>query len=503
MYFKFLKRINKVIVIILLLGLIIPQFVFSKEKSKDVYRGKAPKYIFLFIGDGMALPQINSAEIFLAAGSNKTEIKTLNMSKMPAQGLTTTFSADSFITDSAAAATAIATGKKTDSGVISMDSSKKLRFKTLAEIFKDMGKKIGIVSSVSIDHATPACFYAHEPTRNNYYEIAVQMAKSDYDYFAGGAPKGNLAGKRKDRKDVMEIAKENGFLIINNKKDFMSLKSKNQKIMAFDKYLDSDQALYYELDRKNDSISLAEFTKKGIDLLDNPAGFFLMVEGGKIDWACHANDAASAIYDTLAFDDAIGEALKFYQKHPNETLIIVTGDHECGGMTIGFAGTEYSTYFDKIKYQKMSYIEFNKILVDYKKTHNENNAKLQDIASDIKNAFGIDVNASGDNPMGLTEYQKKIIEEAFMKSIKGETEKSKDEYTFLLYGGYEPLTVTITHVLNQKAGIGWTSYSHTGVPVPTFAIGNGHDLFNGYYDNTDIYNKVILITNASKMISQK
>jgi len=497
------KRIPRIALISVVLFFILTLSAFAEgtmKSSDNDFNGKKARYVFFFIGDGMGICQINSAEIYKGsiAGNEKKPAK-LAMSGFPSQGLTTTYSADSFITDSAAAATALACGYKTGSGVVSMDTKKKEKFKTMAEMARDKGMKVGIVSSVSIDHATPACFYAHEASRGKYYEIACQMAESGFDYFAGGGPKGNFSKIRKDRKDVLEIMKEKGYTVVDNKEDFEKLcPKKNPKVMAFDKYLDGSFALYYDLDRKKDSISLAEFTKKGIELLDNDKGFFMMVEGGKIDWACHANDAGASIKDTLAFDQAVAEALEFYKKHPEETLIVVTGDHECGGMTVGFAGTRYSTFFEKIRHQKKSYLEFNKILGEYKKEHTGENASLSDLYDEIRDSFGLIADNSKDpenqeKEMVLTDYERDQLRDAFQRSMKGDKIKSRNQHTYLLYGGYEPLTVTLTHILNNKAGIGWTSYSHTAVPVPTFAIGPGHTLFNGYYDNTDVAKKIMNI----------
>ncbi len=479
--------------------------------GQPVYKGKDAKYVFLFIGDGMALPQINAAEAYLSA-TCKDGIKPekLILSQFPSQGLTTTYSADAFITDSAAASTAIACGRKTNSGVIAMDPEKKNNFKTIAEMARDNGMKVGIVSSVSIDHATPACFYSHETTRNNYYEIATQIADSGFDYFAGGGMKGNSAKKRKDRPNVINILNGKGYSVVDNKADFMAISpADNLKVVAYDRYLDGDYALSFELDRPADSISLAEFTAKGIDILDNDKGFFMMVEGGKIDWACHANDAGSSIRDTLAFDEAIGVALDFYNKHPEETMIVVTGDHECGGMTLGFAGTKYGSFFDKVRYQTKSYIAFDEELAAYKETHKAKDARLADLHDAIEGAFGLVKLSAEDRrrlekmtgneaaratlAMAFSDYEYARVEEAFARSIKGEQEKSSNTDTYLLYGGYEPLSVTLTHILNNKAGIAWTSYSHTGVPVPTFAKGLGHAMFNGYYDNTAIFNRMTQI----------
>jgi alkaline phosphatase len=238
------------------------------------------------------------------------------------------------------------------------------------------------------------------------------------------------------------------------------------------------------MDRGKDDLSLADYTRKGIELLNNPKGFFMVVEGGKIDWACHANDASAAIKDTLAFDDAVIQAVQFADAHPTETLIVVTGDHETGGMTIGFSGTKYSTFFDKIALQKGSYIAFNdEILTPYKKNHSKDNAKLEDMLTDVEKYFGIKYQE-------LNDSDKEMLDRAFRRSLGGEVERVAQENIYNLYGTYEPFTVALTHILNQQAGIGWTSYSHTGVPVATFARGIGRNLFSGYYDNTDIFRKL-------------
>jgi alkaline phosphatase len=208
------------------------------------------------------------------------------------------------------------------------------------------------------------------------------------------------------------------------------------------------------------------------------------VEGGKIDWACHANDAGAAIRDTLSFDAAVRQALEFAEKHPAETLIVVTGDHETGGMSIGFAGTQYSTFFDKIGSQKMSCVAFDeKVLKPYKATAKKESAKLDDLIPAIDAAFGL-------KTAELSLVQREQLERAFKRSMGNEVERSVKEEEYLFYGGYEPLTVKITQILNQTAGIGWTSYSHTGVPVATFAKGTRQELFGGYYDNTEIFAKL-------------
>jgi alkaline phosphatase len=445
---------------------------------------KLAKYVFLFIGDGMGMPQINTAEIYANAVSSKDiTVKKLRFSQFPAQGLTTTYDAGTFITDSASAGTAIATGNKTLSGVLNMDPAKKLRYPTIAEQAKAAGMKVGIISSVSIDHATPASFYAKAPSRNDYYDIAAQIAASGFDLFAGG---GLLqpTGKNKDQPHAMDLAKAQDYTVLTAAAAFQALKPGSGKVWYVNPVLQDSSALAYDMDRGKDDLSLADLTKKAIELLANDKGFFIMVEGGKIDWACHANDAAASIRDTLAMDEAVGQAMAFAAAHPDETLIVVTGDHETGGMTIGFAGTKYDTFFDKIAPQKGSYVAFNDTVLAPFKAKNAKTGTLDQLLPAIQGYFGIDYAT-------LTDAEKELLGRAFQRSMGGQLERAAQEDVYLLYGGYEPLTVALTHLVNQKAGIGWTSYSHTGVPVMTFASGAGQGLFDGYYDNTDIYRKLV------------
>ncbi len=471
----------------------------DENQVKNDYTGKTPKYVFLFIGDGMSYPQINSAEIFLGKklyGDKQIGISKLTFSRFPVEGTCTTFDAETFIPDSASTATSISTGNKTLGGIINMDTERKTSFKTISEYVKEKGYKVGVITSVSLDHATPAAFYAHQPSRNNYYDISVELAKSNFDFFGGGGFK-QPKGAKGDQADVIEIAKQNGFKYVNTKEDILSLNSGSGKVIAVNPVLDRDNALAYEIDRTSDDLSLSDFVKKGIDVLDNPQGFFMMVEGGKIDWACHANDAATSIKDTLAFSKSVDQALQFYEKHPDDTLIIVTGDHETGGMTIGFAGTAYETFFDKIGYQKKSFLEFDKEISEYRESTPASEASLKDLLPSIKESFGLMTSEDADAPenegMVLSDYELETLKAAFEQTMIPSKERNLSERESILYGTYEPLSVTITHILNNKSGIGWTTYSHTGLPLPVFAKGLGQEIFDGYYDNTDLFKKMAAI----------
>jgi alkaline phosphatase len=495
----------------LLTGCVAKQEVSPAAYSDNEFRGKNPKYVFLFIGDGMSATQTNTAEIYLGAQKQGTnpQVDRLSFTQFPTQGLKTTYAADSFIPDSASAGTAMATGNKTTDGVINMDPGKTVKYKSIAEMAKENGMKVGIVSSVSIDHATPAVFYAHQPSRSNYYDIAIELGKSNFDYFGGGGllqPK----GKNNDKSDAYDEAAKNGYKVVKSVSEFNSLNKDSGKVFAVSPVLDSSAALPYAINNTKDGLTLKDFTRKGIELLDNKDGFFMMVEGGKIDWACHANDAATSIHDVLAFDDSVKEAIKFYEKYPNDTLIMVTGDHETGGLTIGFAGTKYETFFDKLKNQNISYDEFEKSVVkEYAKDHTPENTNINDLLPAIKEKFGLmtatdaekkaleEKAKAGDKEAGkklgliFTEYELNNLKEALKVSMM--KTKPTDEKTYLLYGGYDPLTITLTHLINQKSGIGWTTYSHTGVPIPVYVMGSGEELFAGYYDDTDTFTKLVTV----------
>lgn len=449
------------------------------------------KYVFLLIGDGMAMTQRSAAEIYQAnreRSKEVPEVKPLYMNSLPAQGVSTTYAIDSYIPDSASAGTAIATGYKTRDGVIAMDPSGATPYKSIAAMAHEKGMKVGIVSSVSIEHATPAVFYANEPSRKNYYEIALQIPKSGFEYFAGGGfLKPN--GKKGGQKSIYEILNEQGYKVTRTKEEFAGLKAgADGKVLAINPVLDASEAMPYDLDTEEAArgISLADFTAKGIELLDNPKGFFMMIEGGKIDWACHANDALASIRDTLAFDDAVKVALDFYKKHPGETLVIVTADHETGGLTIGFAGTKYSTNFNVLSSQKMSYDVFDRTIAEWRK----NQVPFEKAMEAVTAQFGLSTDPKA-GVMALTDYEVEELKNAYAESMK-ESDKRADqkkaEY-YLQFGGYEPFSISVTQTLNRHAGIGWTTYAHTGVPVPVSAIGVGQEQFNGYYDDCDIFTK--------------
>lgn len=469
-----------------------------------------PKYVFVFIGDGMSYPQIQSAAYYTgkdAAGivdvvkksenpSDSPEMKALSFYQFPVAGSASTYDATSFAPDSASTATSIFTGYKTHSSSINVDITKKIKYRTIAEQLRDQKKyKIGVISTVNLNHATPAATYAHQASRKSNYPIGQELVSSNFEYFAGGALM-DPQDKNKDKTSIYDLAKNAGYKVCFDQKSAAALKNGDKVLVIAETLADSD-SMSYDNDRKEGEWALRDYVRKGIEVLDNKTGFFMMVEGGKVDWACHANDARSSIADTLALSEAVEEAISFYNKHPKETLILVTADHETGGLTIGYAGTDYNLFFRTLDNQKISYAKFDS---DYVSAYKKNGTSFEAVMKDVEKLFGLKMpGADGSNKNGglvLTDYELSRIKTAYEKTIKNDNNRSQMEYD--IYGTYEPLTITITHILNAKSGLGWTSNSHTGLPVPVFALGAGQEEFKGFYDNTEIYKKLAELTKVVK-----
>jgi alkaline phosphatase len=451
----------------------------------------APKYVFLFIGDGMSYPQFQAASDYLGAladtdGDDILDGNVpLSFMDFPVAGSAVTYDSSSFCPDSASTATSISTGYKTYSGTINMDETATISYETIAEKLKDQKDfKIGVISSVNLNHATPAAFYAHQAKRSNYYEIGQELVASGFEYFAGG---GLLkpTGSDGDKTSLYDLASQAGYQVVTTQAEAEQVTA--GPVVIIDEHLADSDAFAYENDRTDDMWALSDYVEKGIEVLDNDTGFFLMVEGGKIDWACHANDAGSTISDTLALADAVDVAIDFAQQHPEETLILVTGDHETGGLTIGYAGTDYDTYLANLANQKISYAKYDS---DYVSKYKENGTSFEEVLQDVEALFGLKTQGTEDDTLVLSEYELGLLKTAYDKTMAGADSETYTQAEYVLYGTYEPLSVTITHLLNNKSGISFSSYAHTGLPVAVFAQGAGQELFEGFYDNTQIYHKL-------------
>ncbi len=471
---------------------------------------QAPKYVFLFIGDGMSYPQIQSTSDYLGAlndedywqaqpslddngGATLDGPEYLNFMNFEAAGSAVTYDSNSFAPDSASTATSISTGHKTYSGSINVDETGSVAYEAISEKVHDqLGMGVGVITSVNLNHATPAAFYAHQASRNDYYEIGLELVDSGFEYFAGGGLL-DPTGAEGDQEDLYTLAAEAGYQVVRTQAEAEAV-TEGPVIVIEENLADSD-ALPYELDRAEGTWALADYVEKGIEVLSsNENGFFMMCEGGKIDWACHANDAASSIHDTQALADAVQVAVDFAEEHPDETLILVTGDHETGGLTIGFAGTDYDTYLDLLESQKISFAKFDS---DYVAAYKENKTSFEDVMADVTELFGLKTEGEEGDKLVLTPYELSQLKTAYEKSVNGTDTGMDEQLEYVMYGTYEPLSVTITHIINNKSGVSFTSYSHTGLPVAVLADGVNAGVFNGYYDNTEIYNKLADMLNVA------
>jgi len=286
--------------------------------------------VVLFVGDGMGVEHLKAAR-WVAAGEHGK----LSMDAMPVSGMLSTHSSDSPVTDSAAAATAMAAGVKTKNGAIAMDELL-VSVPTILEIAAATGRSVGLVTTTPMAHATPAAFAAHVENRKAMPEIARQMLVAEPDLLLGGGEDEFLPaqqtgchpqpGERDDGRDLIAEAVAEGYLHVCDKTAFDAVDPHaTSRLLG----LFSDEGMTRPF-----SPSLAEMTTKAINMLStNRRGFFLMVEAGQIDWASHDNHAGNAIADTLGLDEAVEVARKFAAE-AGETLVIVTADHETGGMRV-------------------------------------------------------------------------------------------------------------------------------------------------------------------------
>lgn len=438
------------------------------------------KYIFYFIGDGMGANQVLGAEMYRSAvqGEPLGRVQTL-MTSFPYSGSASSHSASNGITDSAAAGTCLATGKKTKNGMLGMgpDST---RLTTIAEELKAEGWGIGIMTTVAIDHATPAAFYAHVVKRSKYYEIGKQLSESGFDFF-GGAGFHHPQGK-KDHEPVnlYRLAEERGYTVVHGMEELSEIPESRytdiSKMILVQK--DDDQGakhgsnLPYAIDRKEGDLSLRQIVSTAIPFLAaRHERFFMMVEGGMIDYACHGDDAATAFGEVWDMDEAMREAYAFYEQHPDETLIIVTADHETGGLTLG--NSDYTLHLDALQHQQCSAWVLSDLFVQ--------------LFKDKKKVSWDDVKEIYREQLGFWDkVEIRADEERALKTLYKNTRAKKSHDTKTLYKTINAMGDAGIALLNKKAHIGWTTRAHTAHVVPIYAIGAGAEVFSGWHDNTEI-----------------
>lgn len=432
------------------------------------------KYVFFFIGDGMGPHQVLSTEMYLAELEGKIGRKSLLMTTFPYSGQVATFSANSGITDSAASGTCLASGKKTNNGMIGQtpDGTPAI---SVASRLKEQGWGIGIMTSVTIDHATPSSHYAHTPSRNNYYIIGTQLAESGFDFFGGSGFDQPQDKKNPAAPNLYDLCEQNGYVLAGGYADAKA-KIGAQKMLLVPAERLEDRSLHagalpYAIDRKTGDLSLPEIVEVAIAQLSTHDQFFMMAEGGKIDYASHANDGGTVLREVLDFDDAIKVAYDFYMQHPDETLIVVTADHETGGMALG--NSDYTLNLKVLAEQKCS----SDLLSDQLSTLQKEAGKhltweqVKEVISKNTGLYTV---------VEISKEEDQLLQAAFGQMMQHQgVEKS-------LYKDINALASKALALLNQKSRLGWTSKGHTASAVPVFAIGVGAERFTGWHDNSEI-----------------
>ena len=434
-----------------------------------------PKYIFFLIGDGMGNGQVTGTQFYLAELNGRIGLDSLSFTSFPVVNLMSTYSAFNAITCSAAAGTALASGMRTSNGTIGMDAIHSKNVYSIAVKAKEEGLGVGITTSVSIDHATPASFYAHQPNRSMYYEIAMDSIKADIDLYAGSGFIQSHSLTDTTAPEIYSSFEEAGYTIAKGYDDFNRKREKASKMVFVQKEEANPFSLPYAIDRQPGDLTLPEITQGAINYLFQKSnkGFFLMVEGGKIDWACHSNDGATMVKEVMDFSDAVEVVLEFYRQHPEETLIVVTADHETGGIGLGTQGYELSLKF--LSRQQHSLDVLSNRLVALREKQ-----KGRVTWEEVKEVFAEELGFW--RKIEIMKDEEEILKQEFERSylqagpvIKG------------LYAVVEPLAKQAVQILNNKAQMGWTTPEHTGTRVPVYAIGVGAWRFAGSpLNNTDI-----------------
>lgn len=334
-----MRKIFKVMTIV-----IVSVFCFAScNNCKD--NTPTAKYIFYFIGDGMGNTHVALTESYLSYKAGKENGERLSFTQFPYLALAETWPIGGHITCSSASGTALACGIKTTNNSLGVDPDGNEGTSIAVELH-NQGYNVGIMSSVPVNHATPASFFAHNEYRGNYYEISQDMIDDGFEFF-GGAGLYDIRGKKGDLPSTIDFLEENGYAVCYGKSTFTERQPNSEKVVYLQPSSQETGPEYYvrEGDKEGD-IQLSEMLGLCIDHLGDEEPFIIVCEEGKIDWSAHGNKTMSMVHDVLSLNETVKKALEFYYAHPDETLIVVTADHETGGPAIGDGQEWKSDYID-------------------------------------------------------------------------------------------------------------------------------------------------------------
>jgi alkaline phosphatase len=469
-------------------------------------QGVEPKNIILLIGDGMG-PESVGLAIYYNRFMNGMD-KRLNMERLMESGNTgycLTYQYGTVITDSASAATALASGIKTRDAIIGKDPDGR-PMKSMVDIARKLGKSSGVISDTRLTHATPAAFYAHMIHRDRENEIAAQfVARGDLTVaFSGGAQHfiphgmkveeypdlrgiGKKAGwgssKRKDSRDLILEAKHKGYSIVANEKDLTALDPrKADKVLGLFSASGFPSAIDRQPGDQTGVPTLAQLTVIALAILEkNSQGFFLMVEGGQIDWVEHGNDVASVLHEMLEFDRAIGVVMSFAKANP-ETLVVLTADHDTGGLAIAYSNYNApapvtlpngETWKTKHNFAEKSIFE---------KMARQKKSLLKMVLDSKGNPAALKKEVEENTAFSITEEQAAML---LFREVKGAFPAAKDYREFFGYGAGNP-SARLAGLFGWEMNTVWAAGTHTHTPVMVVAQGPWGEKFRGLLDNVEI-----------------
>jgi alkaline phosphatase len=431
----------------------------ANAAQRNNWRNKKAQNIIMLVSDGMSTGTLNMADLYL---SRKTGVCSnwlqLYKDNKVSRALMDMASASSIVTDSAAASSSWGGGFRINNGGLNYGVNGEFHT-PLWQKFKAAGKKAGCVTTVPITHATPAGFCISQKSRNDQNSIAEKYLFHGFDVMMGGGNKYFSSEKRTDKKDMYKAFKKKGYEVVRNRKEMLSASKRKPILGVF-----ADNALPYTRDRfsdkalLNDVPSLAEMTKKAIDMLeDHNHGFVLLVEAGKVDWAAHGNDIAGLLYDQIAFDEAVKEAIDFAE-NDGETLVIVTTDHGNANPGVIY-GDGANENFDSIQQYKHT----NEWILNGigKET------SIKSVKERVAHANGFEM--TDEESMTLLSHYNNL------KTEKG------------LYNPKKLPFRVLAEIQKKHNSVGWISMQHSADYVELALYGPGSDLLKPFIKNTDLH----------------
>lgn len=438
--------------------------------TKPMHQPNKAKNILFLVSDGMSQGTLSMANMLMQRQFGKqSHWMALYEKQVLQRSLMETASSNSLVTDSAAGSSAWGGGARVPNGSLNIDANGK-HWQPILQKFKEAGKKVGCVTTVPITHATPAGFCVNNKSRNGQPEIALDYLKLRFDVMMGGGSE--FFTKRKDGRDLFKEFSDANFYLINNKNQFDNINADKPIMGVF-----SDSAMAYSIDYANQTSlnstqpTLAEMTQKAISLLQNhPQGFVLQIEGGKVDWAAHANDSPALLYDQIAFDEAIGVAIAFAQSR-NDTLVIITSDHGNGNPGLMY-GKKANEQFDGFQLIKAS----NDFVLK--------NIPLRSSASQIRDFVFQYQNWAPNQEQAQTLFE--CYNELSVDDIA-----NYRKLPFEAFAQYQK-----THL-----GIGWISMEHTADLVELATFGPCHSPLKGFVRNFELHNWMLKAAGLEKVIN--